>query len=524
MDAHVFRRIGDALAPLLTGARLEKIASPAAQIHIFTWYARQRKQHLILRWGRKTPFLYLSAERPQSPPTPTAFVMRLRKHCAGRRVSACVADWPRRRLCFLFQAGGDATGAPPPPETWLVLDLREGPLLLLGQSPEPPQEPLWPEASALEDACTHWRDWPVLTPALRRTLPLLEPLDQAALLADLEVGGGDLFTYASGEDAEIFAWPLPSLQRGAREETAWEDPLVAAAALGGKLVLGSLAAGQRAAAAAPHEREAARLSRLLQKLDEEETRLRGMADLQRQALALQGVLWRYGPEERAGQVTTEDVDCPVVSLDPRLSVRRNMEALFHRAARGKRGLTFVEERRRILRDEVSRLQEAASAAALGAPAMVGAKNGSSRAGSSAAGPAALRVAPRDTIKGVQVFRASDGFVILRGRDARGNQALLRAASGHDLWLHVEGGPGAHALIRRAFPGQEIPEGVLREAGALVKAKSWQKDSPWAMILCAEARHVKPLRGAAPGTVRVDKVALTFRAEDEPALEDRVQML
>ena len=183
MDAHVFRRLCDALAPLLSGARLEKIQSPAPGVHAFTFYARRRKEHLFLRADRRTPFLFLSPERQSTGRHPDAPVMRLRKHLAGRRVAACLPDWPARRLSLLFRGGSEYPESAPP-ETWLVLDLREGPRLLLGASPDMPVEPLWPEPEELAEACAdeNWRNWPVLTPALRRTLPHLEPLEQQALV------------------------------------------------------------------------------------------------------------------------------------------------------------------------------------------------------------------------------------------------------------------------------------------------------------------------------------------------------
>lgn len=555
MDAHVFRRLCDVLPPLLEGARLEKIQSPVPDVTVLTFYAQQRKRHLILRAGRRNPYLYISDLRPVAGMAPSAPIMRLRKYCSGRRVVACLVHWVERRVSLLFQS--PSSSLPPdvtdptsrPPETWLTLDLREGPSLVLGKSPTMPEEPLWPAPEELAQACEAWRDWPVITPALRRTLSLLEDLDQAALLADLEMGGGDLFVYrhsleADDGQAEVFAWPLPFALCRERAEEAFEDPLEAVAAVGGAVVLGSAAEKARAVAALPHEREAARLQKLLQKLCDEETRLAGMDAAREQGLAVQAVLWRHGAEARLAKVTTDDARWPVLPLDPRLSLGENMQAFFHKAARGKRGLEHTQRRRTLLEAQLHDVQEAAQAAALGMPLplptaiMLGkekSKAGSkvqTKAGGKAlskgqgqiAGkahqtPQAQQTDQSRWPKGVQPFRSSDGFLILRGRDAKGNWALLRAASPHDLWLHVEGGPGSHALIRRTFAGQEIPERTLHEAATLAAVKSWQKDNPTALILCAEARHVKPLRGAAPGTVRVDKVGQTFRVDIDASLED-----
>lgn len=537
MDAHVFRRLCEVLPSVLEGARLEKIQSPVPDVTVLTFYTHQRKRHLILRAGRRDPFLYISDLRPVAGAAPSAPVMRLRKYCAGRRVAACLTSWTERRLSLLFQA--PASSLPPdladptslPPETWLILDLREGPSLLLGKSPELPQEPCWPSGEELEAACASWRDWPVLTPALRRTLPLLEPLDQAALLADLEAGGGDLFVYrddttADDRQAEVFAWPLPYTLCKDRAELSFEDPLEAVAEVGGAVVLGSAEQKARATAALPHEREAARLEKLLEKLRDEETRLLGMDAAREQGLALQAVLWRHGAEARLAEVPTEDPRWPVLPLDARLSLGDNMQALFHKAARGKRGLEHTQRRRALLEAQLQTVHEVARAAALGMPLPAQAllpQGKSGVKGQKGQGAGKAEAAPNSAEqkqwpRGIQPFRSSDGFLILRGRDAKGNGALLRAASPHDLWLHVEGGPGSHAVIRRTFAGQDIPERTLHEAASLAAVKSWQKDSPTALIMCAEVRHVKPMRGAAPGTVRVDKVVQTFRVDVDAGVE------
>ena len=534
MDAHVFRRLCDVLSPLLEGGRLEKIQSPAPDVTVFTFYARQRKFHLVLRAGRRDPFLYISSVRPASGVAPSAPIMRLRKYCSGRRVAACLPDWAERRISLLFQS--PPASLPPdlanpatlPPETWLTLDLRDGPSLLLGQTPPMPEAMRWPAFEELAGACEDWRNWPVLTPALRRTLPLLEPLDQAALLADLETGGGDLFVYRHAEadddhKAEVFAWPLPYALCRERAEESFEDPLEAVAAVGGAVVLGGAAEKTRAAAALPHERETDRLEKLLEKLRHEVTRLQGMEAAREQGLALQAVLWRHGAEARLTEVPTDDPRWPVLPLDVRLSLGENMQALFHQAARGRRGLEHTQRRRATLEGQLQTVREAARAAALGMPLpaqclMPHGKNAQRNTGRERQGGQGDAAAQRQWPRGIQPFRSTDGFLILRGRDAKGNWALLRSAAPHDLWLHVEGGPGSHALIRRAFAGQEIPERTLREAASLAAVKSWQKDNPTALILCAEVRHVKPMRGAAPGTVRVDRVADTFKVDIDAGVE------
>ncbi len=526
MDVHVFRRFCDALTPLLQGARLEKIQSPLENVFVLTFYAQQRKQHLVFKVGRRDAFCYLAKERPVTDAPPSAMVMRWRKYCVGRRVVSCSADWIGRRLLLLFhtlnpQMQQEQQSSQ---ETWLVLDLREGIQLFLGKSPclDFTEESVsWPEPLHVADACDNWRQWPMLSPALRRVLSVLDPLDGQALLMDLEWGGGDVYVYESALTPEptqknadvplISAWPLPlPLRADHVHERIFENPLEATSLVGDALVLGVGAEKLRNKAALPHQREGARLQRLLEKLQDDEKRLENMAKAQEIGLVLQGLIWKYPAHIKEKRIATEDANYPVIELDARLTVRENMQAFFHKAGRGRRGLEYLQKRRQELEEQLQATQNLALVVGAGAHNLVKSqKNVTSSA--------------KTLPKGVQAFKSSDGFIILRGKDAKGNGAALRAAAAKDIWLHVEGGPGSHCIIRRHFSGQEIPERTFEEAASLAAVKSWQKDNPSAQILCAEVRHIKPMRGAALGTVRIDKVMRSFTVHIVADIENKLSI-
>ncbi len=377
----------------------------------------------------------------------------------------------------------------------------------------------WPEPLHVADACDNWRQWPVLSPALRRLLPLLDPLDAQALLMDLEMGGGDLYVYETDPVVEamptaqdvprISPWPLPPVLRGMHgHESVFENPLEATSRVGDALVLGVGAEKLRSKAALPHQREAARLQRLLEKLQEDEKRLQNMAKAQEQGLVLQSIIWKYPSNIKEKRIETDDATYPVIELDSRLTVRENMQAFFHKAGRGRRGLEYLQKRRQELEEQMLATQSLASVVEAGAHNLVKAQKSA--------------VLSQKTLpKGVQAFKSSDGFIILRGKDAKGNGAALRAAAAKDIWLHVEGGPGSHCIIRRHFSGQEIPERTLQEAASLAAVKSWQRDNPTAQILCAEVRHIKAMRGAALGTVRIDKVLRSFTVHIDGEIESKL---
>ncbi|MDD4702376.1 MAG: NFACT RNA binding domain-containing protein, partial [Desulfovibrio sp.] len=207
-----------------------------------------------------------------------------------------------------------------------------------------------------------------------------------------------------------------------------------------------------------------------------------------------------------------------VRLDPRRNVREEMARLFHTARRGWRGLEHLVQRREMLEEEMAAIALARRDSMLGIGTVQdGDKQPARRGGLAGAAVGMLSALPGN----VQLFVSSDGFALLRGRDAKGNLAARKLAAPHDIWLHAENGPGSHVIIRRAHGGQEVPVRTLDEAGALAACKSWQKDAARARIQYAEVRHVKPMRNAPAGTVRIDKVMASREVLVDAALEENL---
>lgn len=539
MDCHVFRRLCDELVPVLLGARVEKIHQPADDLVQIAVYGQRQKRYLLCKTGRKAPFLMLSAHKLTVGGEPPAAIMRLRKHLSERRLVDARVDWVERSLWLRVQGGPGEEGSP----VWLECHLRDGLRLHLGEGTVPPDtdRALWPAEADLalcvrDDALRQtelWRDWPVLTPALRRTLAAMgtgdpdeNAAERAALLSDLQWGGGDLFVYEGPEGSrELFAWPLPLSLRGNRTETVFENALKAVEEVGEREVLTQVAALRHKECAKPHRAETSRLERLLRKLDGEEVRLQGMVAQQTGALLLQAELFRFSPTVKASCVELGDPPRQL-TLNPRLTVRENMEALFHQAARGRRGLAILETRRADVREAMERSLRAEGLAGTGVFGTTQAAGSSGVSGSSGKS-AALRtgVTRKGPLpKNVQAFRSSDGFVLLRGRDAKGNALLLKLGSPHDLWLHTGLGAGAHVLIRRDHAAVDVPETTLREAAVLAVNKSVYQQTARADVMLAEVRYVRPMKGAKTGMVRIDRQLPSLSVSPDPDLEQHLAVV
>jgi hypothetical protein len=564
------------LIRLLHGARVEKSHGPLPDVYVFTLFAHKKKRHLLLRCGRRSPLLFISVCRPPNPAQPSARVMRLRKYCAGRRLGRGIADFISRRVAFPIASGSmSETGffenfsPDASPEAcfqredsaiWLMLDLLSGPDIVRTLPQGFGSEPPWPEPSLADVLCRRpwnrnetqglWREYAVLTPALRESLAGLDAMEGRALLADLESGGGELFLYAdaSGRPRAYSAWPLPESVLARRALEPWKDgagkgcghdslfgargdddrlrefPALAGIARVDEACFlsayGSLTEKQEGEA---RRREQKRVAGLLDKLDQEEERLRKMLELRRDACLLQGVLWRYPASTRLSEVPVDahDGERRIVVMNPLLSLRDNMARMFRDSARGSRGLEHVRRRR----GEIMALQEDPSGgrrmavfgleacnALSGEPG--GGRGKVERAGGSQSVPGIATEAKRRNVRkdsghrgmaNVARFVSSDGFILLRGKNAEGNQALLQLGQPYDFWMHSQEGPSAHLIVRRPHPAAEIPETTLMEAAAMVGKRSRQRHDAEAYVMVALLRHVHAVKGAEPGRVRVDAV-------------------
>lgn len=542
MDAHLFRRFAGELLPVLQGARLVKIQQPHENIYTFNLdlFARDnplgRKVQLVLRPGRKEPFLFLSTARIAAGREPSAMVMRLRKYAAGHTIRRALALWQKRELHLLLSGampgmeGDNAEEHQSVPQqeeygqkdaeklTWLVLSLRDGPRLHFADKGFEPSEdePLWPDHNSLQDAMADWRSWPVLTPALRRTLAKLDLQDASALLVDLEDGGGDMFCYTAPDDlkagepriVQISAWPLPQeLQKG--EEACRTDVLAAVMETGASLVLNEAAEKRAHEAAAPWRKKERKIEDLLRRNTEDCARLKEMCQRQGYGLLIQANLWQLEGSRHLPSLTLPDFEggqC-TMQLDPRFSVRENMDRFFHTARRGERGLPRIEKRRQELEKELCEVRREKERCLLGISAQA------PRQKKGQAKPAPVKVPAS-----VQIFVSTDGVTLLRGRNAKGNLEVRRMAASHDIWVHVEGGAGAHVIIRLNHASQKVSDATLDEAGSLAASKSSLKDESYAKVNYCEIRHVRQLKGTAKGTMRMDKILFTRKVAIRPELE------
>lgn len=105
-----------------------------------------------------------------------------------------------------------------------------------------------------------------------------------------------------------------------------------------------------------------------------------------------------------------------------------------------------------------------------------------------------------------------GFTILVGRNNKQNDELVRKSSEHDIWLHVQGMPGAHVVIKTN--GKPVDEDVLLYAAKLAAQFSKGKYSTKVPVDYTYIKYVKKPKGFKPGLVFYSNFKTLFVTPDE----------
>ncbi len=489
MDANFIRFLIEEARPLLEGARIQKIYSPARGI----WSLKlSSKINMTFSHLKRERFLFFSPYRPESPLMPSSGVMWWRKRLKNKRITSVENMWPQRRLLMEI-AGMDAR---------VAVDLAEG-ISLVKEGPHL-HKIIWPSLSEIEERRDIYRDYPHVTSVLRYALMALEDREERRIWYERLIKGDiDRFYLYKGEGtvaAVISLWPREDLRKRFDEHT-YSSALALAEEYGLSIIEGMQLQGRGG--------EEKRQRRTLRRLQRDIERAREAIGRGEIARLIQRQLYLYSPSGHYKEVKVQDEGgreyC--LEMDPALSLVENLEQIFKRAKKASRALVHLE--RRI--EEVS-----SRGMRQGGPQW-----GNARAPSNDNHSPSILPRRLQKIK-VKTFLSSDGYLIVRGRNQRANHLLLtRGSRPYDMWFHVEGGPGAHVIVVRENPRRELPFTTKMEAAQLAVLSSYAKDSTKATVLCSEVRYVKQSRERPIGEVEVLKVLETLVVAPDPELEERL---
>lgn len=505
---------------LALGGALRAIHEPLPGTFVLSFFRGERSRVLI---APRDALLHVTRRELSNPPTPSAFVMQLRKHLVGSRLAEAGQDgWERVvRLSFVRTEDGRRKVIDLVAEITGVrgnLYLLSDGLVLGGlrrdvrQASGAPyaglasQEKADPEAVGAEELA---RALAAEDPAreLVRRVAGLGVATARDLIAWVPVGGEPgshevgarchaalraLVRFAQRPEPHVVAggralfYPIA----GGAPTSSYGEALDAAVASQRAPEVGGRAHVARApldVALAKRERTAQRLESWLSESD-------GAADLRKKA----DFLLLHADEIGRGVVRVAGYDADRttrldIPLEPALDGMENARRLYRRARKLDRGRPDVEERVTIIRAEIARLREAIEAASRGEDALA------------AVGdllPPSRRPKRKAERRGPEPFRIG-GYAVFVGRSAPENDALLRRAAPDDIWLHARGAAGAHVIVQRGA-GAEIPREVLEEAARLAARRSRSDARGKVEVTFAPAKHVRKPKGAPPGLVIVSR--------------------
>ncbi len=194
-----------------------------------------------------------------------------------------------------------------------------------------------------------------------------------------------------------------------------------------------------------------------------------------------------------------------VKLDPQRSPSQNAESYFKKYKRAKAGREIIMTRLHQSREELSYLKSL----------LVNTGRAHSddlaRIRAELVAQGYFMERGKETDKGANKPTTSpyrkilyQGWEIFVGKNASGNDHITtKLARPDDFWLHAEGMPGSHVLVRN--PGRaDIPQEVFLRAASLAAFYSKGRNAKKVPVTYTRARFVKKPKGVRPGQVTLSE--------------------
>jgi len=462
VDLQILSQVVDELAALLPGAKVDKVVQVADDSVLLVLHRTKKNYYLLLSPERSLPRIHLISRKPTGTAAPAGFILYLRKHLTGSRVEGVrIVDKDRIVEFRFLRPGGvyllifELTGV----VTNLLLTDAAHKILAVHR-PVPPGDkvarPLLPGLAYHPPEQRQRTD-----KAKSRVVPLEPP---------------EGYDGPSPVSAAVEAWYERTLLE--REAATLRRQLAAVV--------------KKAAAKAERKRDAvARDVSGAEKGDD--YRVAGELILANKHLLKKG--------QTLVELPGYDGKTVSFALDPSRSPAGNASRYFQRYKKAKTGLAMMRERLADARDEAAFLKtvQAELDAAQDLEGLLLVRTLLARRGYIRDAPGKVSGANHAASPPFRTVE-HEGWQILVGKSSAGNDYItMRLARPDDLWLHAEGMPGSHVIVRN--PGKrDIPESVLMRAASLAAFYSKGKGSAKVAVAYTPAGLVKKPKGAAPGAV------------------------
>lgn len=493
MDLTILQLIARELNELLPGAFVNKIHQPLPREIVLRMRPRgEGEKKLMLSADPQLGRIHLTTLRIPNPPRPPRLCSFLRAHFQGAVITEVTAAEDDRVVAVMAARGPQHDRS----ERRLILELlgRDSNIILVDGS-----------TGRIMDCLHHLPGKEsgsrIVVPGEHYVPPpkhgrKADPLDAAT--AEMRVSPG----IAMGPNGKRRL----TLRATPPDDECFDSINAAADALFTTKLGSTLLEQLRRQIVAPIKSRISSLDRRLSKIKADEKRLKDFAERSYEGELLKANLGKM----RKGMATIEVLDWNsgqnrIVALDPALSPIENMERIFKKSAKGKRGEKAVQQRlaqtleeRQALEDSLFFVSNAESIAELG----------------DLSGP--LRV--DDQVNSVRSqqnypdrgkesslfrsFRTPTGRVVLVGKSGKGNAFLLqKKAHKGDLWFHVKDSAGAHVLLKQQG-GEPLCVEDKEFAAGLAVYFSKARGKGKAEVMIADVKDIGHPKGAVPGQVTV----------------------
>jgi len=544
MDAFLLKQVVEELAAEIPGALVSKVHQPAEKEIVLELWGRGEKR-LLLSADPELCRIHLTTRKTPNPPSPPRFCQYLRKHLEGMRIAgfALAAHDRSVRIDFLSSRPGaehaksslyaelfgrhanliyvDADGTILEPLRTVSSEesrIREVvPGIPFRPLPRPARVFL-PDVTRDDAVRIFANGWAGVPKALQDTVAGMgrEVAHDAAMrgqlcpdalfdaLRDL-VRRYEESDFAPGigtlDNGKRRILPFPCPAAGFVDFTPFPSANAAADAFFAEVA-------EATGIAVLRQQVRTRIATLLKK---ERHKLENVGgDEDRVAEGLRGAAYGETLKANLGALKKGMGSFREIPLDPAKTPVENMTRYFHLARKAKGAMEIVRKRKREVGESVYYLEslEAQLAAAQTRDDLIGVRQELSssfppKTKLSAKRKTARKESPRPILPQVGKVEFL-GHTILVGRNNIGNDKIVKELSApDDLWLHAQGIPGSHVLVKRPA-GKEVPKEVIEEAARLAVLHSKAKGSQNVPVFLAEARHVSKFKGAKPGLVRITK--------------------
>jgi len=494
MDLEILQKVTLELNELLTGGFVNKIHQPLPREIVLRMRIRGTgEKMLMLSADPKLGRVHLTDLRMPNPPSPPRFCAFLRAHFQGARIVEIRAATDDRVVTINAVRGRGTECV----QRALVLELlgRDSNILVVDRA-----------TNKIMD-CLH--RIPQKKTGNRIVLPQIEyfPPPKRIVHPDSSSTTSHIERTLPGNSKGSDIKNQLALYAVSSEGTGVVKTNYAADCFFRPLVESGILEALRKEIARPLKSRIRSLERRMEKIEADDNRLNMMAERQQEGELLKADLKAI--VKGMDKIMVEDWNTGTlrtIALNPALDPVANMNRIFAKAAKGKRGAKIAQQRlletsdeKRALEDLLYFVEEATTVIDLETLSGESA-SATLKSQRPVAGRKLQKNLPGSTM--FTEFKTSSGKRVLIGKSGKGNDFLLRAqAHPGDLWFHAKGFAGAHVILfqRTSAP---VTNEEIQFAADLALHFSRVRGAGKGEVMFADVKDVQRIAGSVPGRVSV----------------------